>query len=133
VLPAQDADSLWQDRQTGDTQSVQLHWYEGDQEFISDLAEAAYAGLIFNETQSGLKADAPIDIYIYADTYDLQDAILYEPSWTGGQAFADHEIVILGISQNHLDWGTDAIVHELTHVLLVISHSPVWAQCPPGQ
>jgi hypothetical protein len=48
----------------------------------------------------------------------LQEAILYEPSWTGGQAFPDQNIVILGISEYDLDWGKDAIVHELTHVLV---------------
>ena len=97
---------------------IRLHWYDGDQAFAADLAQAAYDGLVFNETQSGLKADAPIDLYIYADTYDLQEAILYEPSWTGGQAFPEQNIVILGISQHELDWGRDAIVHELTHVLV---------------
>src|SRR5688500_8855081 len=97
---------------------LRLHWYEGDQTFALDLAKSAYKGLQFNETQSDLKAKAPIDIYIYADTKDLQDAILYEPSWTGGQAFPDHDIVILGISPSDLDWGRDAIVHELTHVLV---------------
>jgi len=97
---------------------LRLHWYEGDQSFAIDLAKFAYNGLLFNETQSGLKAEAPINIYIYADTKDLQDAILYEPSWTGGQAFPDQDIVILGISPSDLDWGRDAIVHELTHVLV---------------
>jgi hypothetical protein len=48
----------------------------------------------------------------------MQDAILYEPSWTGGQAFPDQNIVILGISKSELDWGKDAITHELTHVLV---------------
>ena len=57
-------------------------------------------------------------MYIFANTNDLKEAILYEPSWTGGQAFPDHDIVILGISQSELDWGRDAIVHELTHVLV---------------
>jgi hypothetical protein len=97
---------------------LRLHWYEGDQTFAINLAEAAYNVLQFNETQSGLKADEPIDIYIYADSDDLKQAILYEPSWTGGQAFPDQDIVILGISQSDLDWGRDAIVHELTHVLV---------------
>ena len=106
----------WQTMQNGEF--LRLHWYEGDQTFATDLAKAAYDGLLFNETQSGLKADAPIDIYIYADTFDLQEAILYEPSWTGGQAFPDQNIVILGISQYDLEWGRDAIVHELTHVLV---------------
>ena len=106
----------WKSINNGDF--LRLHWYEGDQTFAIDLAKSAYNGLQFNETQSGLKAEAPIDIYIYADTNDLQDAILYEPSWTGGQAFPDHDIVILGISPSDLDWGRDAIVHELTHVLV---------------
>ena len=106
----------WKSMNNGDF--LRLHWYEGDQTFAIDLAKSAYNGLQFNEAQSGLKAEAPINIYIYADTNDLQDAILYEPSWTGGQAFPDQDIVILGISPSDLDWGRDAIVHELTHVLV---------------
>ncbi|HET9909182.1 MAG TPA: peptidase MA family metallohydrolase [Anaerolineales bacterium] len=106
----------WQSLNNGDF--IRLHWYEGDQNFAIDLAKAANDGLQFNETNSGLKAESPIDIYIYADTNDLKDAILYEPSWAGGQAFPNQDIVILGISQSDLDWGRDAIVHELTHVLV---------------
>jgi hypothetical protein len=106
----------WHAMTSGD--SLRLHWYKGDQAFATDLASAASNGLQFNESNSGLKADAPIDIYIYASTDDLKEAILYEPSWTGGQAFPDQNIVILGISTTDLDWGRGAIVHELTHVLV---------------
>lgn len=106
----------WRTLNNGDL--IRLHWYEGDTAFAADLAKAAANGLKFNETQSGLKAGDPIDIYIYADTNDLKDAILYEPSWTGGQAFPEQNIVILGISKSDLDWGRGAIVHELTHVLV---------------
>lgn len=97
---------------------INFHWYRGDESFARDLLSAAQNGLEFNETQSGLVAEAPIDIYIYGNTNDLRDAVLYEPSWTGGQAFPDQDIVILGISQNDLEWGRDSIVHELTHVLV---------------
>jgi len=97
---------------------LNLHYYSGDQAFAQDLLNAAKNGLVFNKTQSGLIAEAPIDLYIYANTSDLGDAILYEPSWTGGQAFPDHDIVILGISKSDIEWGRDAIVHELTHVLV---------------
>ena len=106
----------WQTLNNGDF--LRLHWYEGNQTFAIDLAKAAYSGLQFNETNSGLKAEAPIDIYIYADANDLKDAVLYEPSWIGGRAFPDQDIVILGISKYDLDWGRDAIVHEVTHVLV---------------
>lgn len=115
--------AIWLDdvhdwRTLNDGNYLRLHWYEGDQTFAIDLAKAAYSGLQFNETNSGLKAQALIDIYIYADTNDLKDAVLYEPSWTAGQAFPAQDIVILGISEHDLDWGRDAIVHEVTHVLV---------------
>jgi len=97
---------------------LNLHWYSGNQEFAQELLNAAQSGLDFNRTKSGLIAESPIDLYIFANTNDLKDAVLYEPSWTGGQAFSEHDIVILGIAQNELDWGKDAIVHELTHVLV---------------
>jgi hypothetical protein len=122
----------WQSISSGDSQWVRLHWYEGDQTFATDLVKAASNGLQFNETQSGLKADAPIDIYVYANTNDLREAILYEPSWTGGEAFPEQDIVILGISPYDLEWGRDAIVHELTHVLVghltfsCLSDVPTW-------
>ena len=111
---------------------LNLHWYSGDQAFAQDLLNAAQGGLDFNRTKSGLVAEAPIDIYIFANTNDMKDAILYEPSWTGGQAFPEHNIVILGISQSDMDWGRSAIVHELTHVLVghltfsCLSDVPTW-------
>jgi hypothetical protein len=33
-------------------------------------------------------------------------------------AYADHDIVIIGISQRDLEWGRTTIAHELTHVLV---------------
>ncbi|HSM71606.1 MAG TPA: peptidase MA family metallohydrolase [Anaerolineales bacterium] len=110
-----DSDHDWK---TISAENINLHWYWGDQAFVQDLLNAAKNGLDFNQTRSGLTAQSPIDLYIYANTSDLRDAVLYEPSWTGGQAFAAHDIVIIGISQSDLDWGRDAIVHELTHVLV---------------
>jgi hypothetical protein len=111
---------------------INLHWYSGDQTFAQDLLNAAQGGLDFNRTKSGLVAEVPIDIYIFANTNDLRDAVLYEPSWTGGLAFPEHNIVIIGISPDELDWGRDAIVHELTHVLVghltfsCLSDVPTW-------
>ena len=106
----------WKTVNNGDL--LRLHYYKGDQAFINTLSQAAADGLKFNEEQSGLTAESPIDLYIFANTQDMKDAILYEPSWTGGQAFPEQDIVIIGISPQNLDWGQDAIVHELTHVLV---------------
>jgi hypothetical protein len=105
----------WQTKTEGD---IHLHWYQNGQAFGQDLLDTAYNGLARVETEAGLATDQPIDLYIYADTSDMQDAILYEPSWTGGEAFPEHNIVIIGIAASELSWGRRAEVHELTHVLV---------------
>jgi len=110
-----DAEHNWK---TISAEKLNLHWYNGDQAFAKDLLNAAEDGLILNETKSGLTANTSVNLYIYADTNDMKDAILYEPSWTGGLAYPDHDIVIIGVSQSELDWGRNAIVHEITHVLV---------------
>jgi hypothetical protein len=97
---------------------INLHWYSGDQAFAQDLLNAAETGLARLQNDAGLQADNPIHLYIYANTDDMKDAILYEPSWTGGMAFSEHNIVIIGISQRDLEWGRLTIAHELTHVLV---------------
>ncbi len=97
---------------------LRLHWYKSDKSFAKGLLANAYNGLARVEKDAGLTADQPIDLYIYADNDDMKDAILYEPSWTGGQAFPEYNIVIIGISPSDLSWGQRAEVHELTHVLV---------------
>lgn len=104
--------------QTLTDRDLRIHWYKGDQAFAREVLAAARGGLALNEQSAGLKPDGVIDIYIYGDYEALRSAVLYAPSWTGGQAFPDFNIVIIGISPENLAWGKDATVHELTHVLV---------------
>ena len=97
---------------------INLHWYSGDQTFAQELLDAADTGLARLQNDAGLQPENPIHLYIYSNTEDMKDAILYEPSWTGGMAFSNHDVVIIGISQNDLEWGRTTIAHELTHVLV---------------
>jgi len=106
------------DWQTVTSGLINLHWYSGDQAFAEDLLNAAETGIARLQNDAGLHPDEPIHLYIYANTNDMKEAILYEPSWTGGMAYPDHNIVIIGISQRDLEWGRTTIVHELTHVLV---------------
>lgn len=111
---------------------INLHWYEGSQQFGQELHTAAVQALQRLNKDAGLISDQPIDLYIYANYNDLGDAILYEPSWTGGVAFPEHNIVIIGIAPNNLDWGKRTEAHELTHVLVghltfsCIGDVPTW-------
>ncbi len=110
-----DADHDWQTITSG---FISLHWYSGDQAFARDLLNAAVTGLTRLQNDAGMQPDQPIHLYIYANTSDMKEAILYEPTWTGGMAFPEHDIVIIGISPRDLDWGRSTIAHELTHVLV---------------
>lgn len=119
----------WQSLTSG---PLTLHWYSGDQAFAGELLAAAQAGLARLQSDAGLQPGAPIHLYIYASTGDMKEAILYEPSWTGGMAYSDHNIVIIGISPRELEWGRTTIAHELSHVLVghltfsCLGEMPTW-------
>jgi hypothetical protein len=68
--------------------------------------------------QAGLETEDPIDVYVYPNYNDMRDAILYEPSWTGGLAYSDFNIVIMGVSGSNAAWDKNTIIHELTHVVV---------------
>jgi hypothetical protein len=110
-----DSKHAWRTLKSG---FLNLHWYYGDELFAQELLNSADQGLARLKNDAGLQPTNPIHLYIYADTLDMQDAILYEPSWTGGMAFPTHDIVIIGISPDDIAWGRDTIAHELTHVLV---------------
>jgi hypothetical protein len=122
TLTTQEQSITWLDNihpwQTLSGANVNLHWYNGSETFGQELLDAALAALANLEQSVGLKPEKPIDLYIYANTDDLRQAILYEPSWVGGQAYPENDIVIIGISPSQIDWGKDTIAHELTHVLI---------------
>jgi hypothetical protein len=98
--------------------NINLHYYNGDASFGQQLHDAAAQALVRLSQDVGVSTDSPVDIYIYADSNDLQDSILFAPSWVGGQAFPGNNIVIIGIPTDQLDWGKSTEAHELTHVLV---------------
>jgi len=98
--------------------NINLHYYEGGQVFGQALHDAAAQALVRLSKDVGISSEKPVDIYIYANTNDLKDAILYEPAWVGGQAYPEDNIVIIGVSTDQLDWGKSTEAHELTHVLV---------------
>lgn len=104
--------------QTLDGGILRLHWYSRDRAFAQFMLNAGLDGLKFNQEQSGLKADQPIDLYVYPNYDDLREAVLFEPSWVGGMAFAEHNVVIMGLSGSDNTWNKNTVVHELTHVLV---------------
>ncbi len=110
-----DAEHAWQTVSGG---GLNLHWYSGGASFGRQLHDSAVRSLAALERSTGLSAEAPIDLYIYANTDDMRAAVLYEPGWTGGLAYPAHAVVIIGIAPEDLAWGQRTQAHELTHVLV---------------
>jgi hypothetical protein len=105
----------WQTISSGD---LRLHWYGKDKSFAQTMLDAGVEGLRRNKEQAGLITDAPVDLYVYPNYDDMKAAILYEPSWTGGMAFPEHNILIMGISGSDATWDQNTVIHELTHILI---------------
>ena len=105
----------WQTLSGGD---LRVHWYGNDKAFGQTMLDAGVEGLRRNKDQAGLGTDAPIDLYVYPNYTDMKDAILYEPSWTGGMAFPEYNIFIMGISASDSTWDQNTVIHELTHILI---------------
>ena len=98
--------------------NLRLHYYDIGQAKAQDLMDAAKTSLARNLQQAGLKPDGSMDVYIFATYSDLQAAVLYEPSWLGGQAFPDFNIIIVGLSGSDAQYDRNVVIHELTHVLV---------------
>jgi hypothetical protein len=124
-----DSTSSWK---TISNDKVVLHWYSGGQTFGSALHAAALTALSNIEKQIGLKPNNPIDVYIYANNEDFQNAILYEPGWTGGLAIAEYDVVLIGIAPEDVEWGKTIVAHEIAHVLqgqysfTCLGETPTW-------
>lgn len=95
-----------------------FHWYGAPRDFAEELLSSATDSLARLSKTTGVAPQAPIDMYIYAGTDDMRDAILYEPGWTGGLAYPGYDILLIGISPGLVEWGKSTQAHELTHILV---------------
>lgn len=96
-----------------------LYWYNGNRSFGEALFEQAVRALDRLETDVGVYIERPIKIFIYGTHADLLDALsIGAREWTGGVAFTDQGVVVIGIEPDNLDWGLYAMTHEMTHLVI---------------
>jgi len=104
--------------QTVSESNLSLHTYNATQDMQRQLLQAAVNGADRLRGELGPLSADEVDLYIYDSTDAMREAILFEPQWTGGMAFAEFRTIILGISESDLEWGLDAVEHELAHVIV---------------
>ena len=96
---------------------ITLYWYEGDESFAQELMATAQVALERLAEDTGAHLKEAVDLYIYADTQDLQGAMIFPQDWTGGVAFTRYSTIAIGVAPYNLDWGKRAIIHELAHMV----------------
>lgn len=118
----------WQSLNTG---QISLFWYESSRSFAEKLMAASQQALANLAEDTGVQLGKTVNIYIYASNQDLRGAMIFPQEWTGGAAFTEYSIIVLGISPKQLDWGTRALAHELGHLVThQIAFSPYGATLP---
>jgi hypothetical protein len=122
----------WQQRIDG---SLRVHWYEGDEAFGDALLDVGRRSLSAVNDLFPVQLNAPLDVYVYASTEDLKNALfLGGEEWQGGHANPKLGVALLAITPGpgqSIEMET-LIPHELAHVLLYRSVGkgygalPVW-------
>jgi len=97
---------------------VTIHWYEGELAFAEEIMSAAQQALVRLAEDTGARLKQPARIYVYANTQDLQGAMIFPQEWTGGVAFTRYSCIAIGIAPGNLTWGKRAVAHELTHLVI---------------
>lgn len=119
------------DWQTVSTDDVRIHYYGKSESFAQTMLDAGLEGLRRNKDQAGMTPDIPVEIYVYPSYDEMRDAILYEPQWTGGLAYSDSSIIIMGTSGDE-EFDKATVIHEVTHILVgrnaftCIGSIPTW-------
>lgn len=112
---------------------IRLHYYTLSADRAREFLVTAINAMERLKADTGMEASGTIDLYLYANTKDMRDALLYEPTWAGAMAFPDHNKVVVGISEN-LEWTKRTEAHELTHVLTgnytftCLQMTPTWLE-----
>ena len=97
---------------------ITLYCYQDDEDFVNELMDSALSALARLSADTGAELERPVQFYIYANSLDLQGALIYPREWTGGVAYTRHGIIAIGIAPTNISWGKRAIAHELAHLVV---------------
>ena len=100
--------------------ALNIHWYDGDEQFGLAALNAAQSGL---QNVRGIFApnlSEPLDVFIYSNEKDLRGTLYGAESWVAGHADSAAGVIMVmvesGATQNIIM--EQRIPHELMHVLL---------------
>lgn len=115
TLPFSDPRYDWQQVSAG---GVHVNWYRGD-DVGPQLLQAALDALQRLQAEMGIQLEQDVQFFIYGSANDMRDAVLYVQDWAGALAFADYNIILMGVAPSQLEsWGRPTVAHELAHLVV---------------
>lgn len=113
---------------------VNIFWYQGNESFAQELVLATQNATSHLAAATGARLEKPVNLFIYANSQDLQEGMIFPQEWTGGVAFTRYNTLAIAIAPAKLDWGRKTIAHELTHLIVdqitinPYNDLPVWLE-----
>jgi tetratricopeptide (TPR) repeat protein len=117
--------------QTLTEHNITIAWYEGDEEFGRDLVQAGWEGLERFAAQPEDVLQEPVQVFVYRDSNDLKEAIIFSPDWIGGRAYVSYGIILMAVSPRDLEWGQETLRHELSHLVVYQLTFNCWGNSVP--
>ncbi len=98
-------------------ENITLFWYDGDLAFGQTLLDAAEDALDTLSHDAGAELQQKVEVYAYASTQDLHDAMLFPQEWMGGAAFPEYGTLAVEADLSDLASAKRDIAHEMAHLV----------------
>lgn len=109
---------------------VTIFWYRGAPSFSGQLMEAAQEALVKLAEDTGAHLDQGVEVYIYASSAELREAMVYPQEWMGAVAFCEYGTIAIGVAPEDVAWGRRTMTHELAHLVTYQMTSNPYADIP---
>ncbi|MCA9876052.1 MAG: hypothetical protein KC441_20405 [Anaerolineales bacterium] len=103
--------------QTLAAEGLTVSWYRGDETFGQAMLDQSQRSLAYLQDDLGLPQPEMVQLWFYDSASAVRDALVNVPEWTGGVAFPEYGITVLGVAPGEETWAGEIIPHELTHLL----------------
>ena len=111
-------------------EDITLAWYSGNDSMGRELLDAAVSASQRLATEFGVERK-PATIYIYGSYEDLRSGIGDSAQeWTGGRAYPEYGVVMIGVPSSQLSFGKRAVPHEVAHLMVHRATSNPYGDIP---
>ena len=114
TLVIEDPNLNWQ---RVENDQVLVVWSDGSQSFGRQILDLATHSIDRLAKDAGIEPNGKVRLTIYPTFEDLRAARLFAPEWTGGVAFPEYGVTMMGIPVDSGDWMNDVVPHELAHLV----------------